>query len=159
MKRSIIYISSLVFILTSCEPDPNNNPNENHFRMTVNGTELSTLPENVNYLYIANADTMMGIFAAGGTVVYNSLEVNCYQAGTYPITGNQPSGTGGLRYQTIDSLYYIDDTHGSGTVTFETWDISPGTIHELKGTFSGTAATNNGHSVAITNGDFYYHEQ
>ncbi len=145
-------------MLVSCEPDPNTNPNENHFRMTVNGTELSTLPENVFYMHIANADTMMGIFATGGTVLYNALEINCITTGTYPIVGTQPAGTGGLRYQTIDSLYYIDDTHGTGNATFDIFNITPGTIHELKGSFSGTAETDHGHTVTITNGDFYYHE-
>ena len=156
---NVIVISVLVLMVTSCEPDTNPDPEANHFKMTVNGTELSTLPENVFYAYTANADTMFGIFASGGTVLYNALEVNTLTPGTFAIVGNQPAGTGGLRYQTIDSLYYIDNTHGSGSVTFTTMEISPGTIHEVKGTFNGTAATNNGHTVTITNGDFYYHEQ
>lgn len=151
-------VSALMLLLTSCEPDPNTDPDANHFRMTVNGTELSTMPENIYFVYTANVDTMIGVFAAGGTVIYNSLEVSTLQTGTFPIVGNQPASTGGLRYQTVDSLYYIDDTHGSGTATFTIVDITPGTIHELRGSFSGTAETQNGHTVTITNGDFYYHE-
>ncbi len=158
MRKLIIGISSLVLLLTSCEPDPSTDPDANHFRMTVNGTELSTMPENIFFVYTANVDTVIGVFATGGTVIYNALEINTLQTGTYPIVGNQPAGTGGLRYQTIDSLYYIDDTHGSGTATFDIVNITPGTIHELRGSFNGTAESNNGGTVTITNGDFYYHE-
>jgi hypothetical protein len=157
IKKTALGLLGLILLLSSCDPDTNTNPNTNHFRMTVNGTELSTLPENVIY-FTTVADSCFGIYASGGTVIYNSIELDhIYQPGTYNIyNGNICSNPGGLRYQTADSIYYINSTHGYGTITLETFHISPGVINEIKGTYQGTAATDNGHTVTITNGDYYY---
>jgi short-subunit dehydrogenase len=45
---------------------------------------------------------------------------------------------------------------GTGTLVLEERDYDPGMINRLRGTFSGTAATGNGHSISITEGSFSY---
>ena len=158
MKRLIIGCSCLLICITSCEPDHNTNPEASHFKMTVNGTELSTDPTNVIYFY-DSSDTAFGIYAAGGTVIYNAIELyHCNQPGTYTLQGDFHASTGGLRYQTVDSIYYIDSYHGSGTVKIDSLVVEPGAVHRVKGSFSGTAETDHGHTVTITNGDYYYHD-
>jgi hypothetical protein len=145
-------------MLLSCEPDTNPNPNHTHFKVTVNGTELSA---DTNYIFLmyVEADSGMGIYASGGNLIYNAFEIYHYNGpGNYPFVGDFHASTGGLRINTIDSIYYIDSYHGTGSVNFETLDYSPGVIHEVKGTFSGTAETDYGHPITLTNGNFYYHE-
>lgn len=157
--RLMIYIFSASVLLVACDPDNSSGPDSNHFKMTVDGTEVSADPGYLTF-FVTLQDSAVGIYAPGGTVDYASIELDhAYATGTYPIiTGNQTGGAGGMKFHHTDSIYYINETHGNGTLVMEIFDVEPGTIHELKGTFSGTAATVSGLSVTITNGSYYYHQ-
>jgi hypothetical protein len=156
MKKLILGIMALAMLaIFACNDGTSSE--DNYFSMRVNGTYLEA-DTSATFYFIWEADSGLGIYAAGGTVsLCHIVLYGVGGTGTYPILANGFSEAG-LRFDQLPDVYYIDETHGTGSLTLEEYDYTPGTIHRLKGTFEGTAETDGGASVTITEGKFSYTE-